>query len=377
MTDSKADPRRYRASRSTTARSTIDRFSPIEPRLRIQAAFDYAAAGLPCPADAYLAALESEDSKRNMGYALDIFAAFLSGGTFGRGQIPWHQLNAEHRDAVRGHLVERYQERISRGRRRANPVSVNNRLAAWRGVLRHAWDKGLMTTDEFQRVAKAPHLPGRREPKRRFVAEDALARIFRCCALDPNGAAGARDAALIALYFGCGMRRFEALSLFLGDIDMRQDGWIVTVIGKRNKERTLGIPIGAAGFIHRWLEHRGWQPGPLFCPIRKSGVLVPQPQPMTTKVGNNIVERRLLAAGVPRFSPHDLRATSTTILAGLLDLFQTMDWAGHEDANTTRGYVVQATNRAQEIAAKLHVPHFSDSGALIQLRWRDLQPPQG
>ena len=94
---------------------------------------------------------------------------------------------------------------------------------------------------------------------------------------------------------------------------------------------------------------------------------------MTTKVGNNIVDRRLLAAGVPKFSPHDLRATSTTILAGLLDLFQTMDWAGHEDANTTRGYVVAANNLAQEIAERLNVPHFDGDGPPSTLSWEKLR----
>jgi integrase len=50
---------------------------------------------------------------------------------------------------------------------------------------------------------------------------------------------------------------------------------------------------------------------------------------MTTKVGNNVVERCLLAAGVPIVSPLDLRTTSTTLLADLLDLFQTMARVGH------------------------------------------------
>lgn len=131
--------------------------------------------------------------------------------------------------------------------------------------------------------------------------------------------------AFLSLLFGCGLRRFEAIGLLLEDIDMRAGGWLVTVIGKRNKERTVGVPIGAAAFIRDWLELRGREPGPLFFPVRKDGVVVPQDKPMTTKVGNNIVDLRLPAAGVPTFSPHDLRATSNTILAGLLDLFQTMD----------------------------------------------------
>ncbi len=99
-----------RPSRHTKAKDTIKAFAPIKDRLRIDEAFDYEAQGLPCPAEAYLDSFESDDSRRNMGYALDIFAAFLSGGGLGRDQIPWHTLTAEHRDAVRGHLMERYEE---------------------------------------------------------------------------------------------------------------------------------------------------------------------------------------------------------------------------------------------------------------------------
>ena len=50
-----------------------------------------------------------------------------------------------------------------------------------------------------------------------------------------------------------------------------------------------------------------------------------------------------------------------------------MDWAGHEDANTTRGYVVTANNLAQEIVAKLNVPHFDREGPVSTLSWDDLR----
>ena len=80
-------PRR-RPSRHTKAKDTIAAFATIKDRLRIDEAFDYEAQGLPCPAEAYLDSFESDDSRRTMGYALDIFAAFLSGGGLGRDQIP-------------------------------------------------------------------------------------------------------------------------------------------------------------------------------------------------------------------------------------------------------------------------------------------------
>ena len=357
------------------AADSIGDYKPIPTRLAIREPFDYAAANMPSPAQSYLDGLESPDSKRNMGYALDIFAAFLSAGRIGRDQIPWHTLSADHRDEVRKHLLERYAERErSGGGSQANPLSVNARLIAWRQVLRHAWDKGLMSADAYRKAATVSIAKGERQQRRRFVPEEALTTLFRNCALDPNRAAAARDAALMSLLFGCGLRRFEAIALLLDDIDMRPNGWLLTVIGKRNKQRTVGVPIGAAAFVHDWLELRGRDPGPLFYPVRQNGVIVKGPQPMTNQVGNQIVDRRLKAAGVAKFSPHDLRATSTTILAGLINFFQTMDWAGHDDANTTRTYVVAAQNLAQEIASRLHVPYVAESGAESTPGWSELQP---
>jgi hypothetical protein len=149
-----------------------------------------------------------------MGYALDIFAAFLSGGALSRELIRWHPLTPEHRDAIRTHLVERYEERTPRGRRRSNPVSVNNRLAAWRGVLRHAWDKGLMTIEDLQRVSKVARLPGRREPKRRFAAEErSLSQQFRQWLDSKSSAARRRSAGRRAWIWG---RRCTDRSLSIG-----------------------------------------------------------------------------------------------------------------------------------------------------------------
>jgi integrase len=345
------------------ARDGIGDFEPVAKRLKVSEAFDYDAKDLPSPVRSYLDGLESPDSRSNMAYALDIFAAFLSGGEVEKEHIPWHELTAEHRDAVRAHLFDRYEDAGTRGRKSVSPSSINTRLTAWRQVMRHAWDKDLMSSADYRRVSQVQSVKGLREKKRRFVEEGDLEKVFRNCALDENRAAGTRDAAMLALLFGCGLRRFEAVSLLLEDIDRQKDGWLLHVIGKRNKERTVGVPVGAAAFVRDWLEIRGKGPGPLFYPVRKNGVVNFQERPMTSRVGNQIVDRRFEAAGVGKFSPQDLRATSTTILAGALKLFETMDWAGHEDANTTKGYATAAKKRHLEIAAKIHVPHLEPSAA--------------
>jgi site-specific recombinase XerD len=97
-----------------------------------------------------------------------------------------------------------------------------------------------MSAEAYQRAATVQGVLGERLQKRRFIPEDSLAKLFQSCSLDANRVAGARDAAIMALYFGGGLRRFEALSLFVDDIDPQPEGWLVTVIGKRNQQRSVG-----------------------------------------------------------------------------------------------------------------------------------------
>ena len=68
---------------------------------------------------------------------------------------------------------------------------------------------------------------------------------------------GARDAAVIALGYGAGLRRTEIAGLALQDPRMEGAGMVVRVVGKGAKERLVYLDNGAMEAIADYIEVRG------------------------------------------------------------------------------------------------------------------------
>ena len=75
---------------------------------------------------------------------------------------------------------------------------------------------------------------------------------------------GIRDAAVIALGYGAGLRRTEISGLALEDIRTEGAGMVVRVVGKGAKERLVYLDNGAMEAIADYIEARGRAPGSLF-----------------------------------------------------------------------------------------------------------------
>lgn len=85
------------------------------------------------------------------------------------------------------------------------------------------------------------------------------------CTDDPTSA-GPRDAAMIGLTYSGGPRRAEVVGLNVADYDAKT--WTVAIrSGKERKDRLTYIEAGAADVLTDWLDARGREPGPLFCPV--------------------------------------------------------------------------------------------------------------
>src|SRR5437870_7261931 len=97
-----------------------------------------------------------------------------------------------------------------------------------------------LDAETHARIRDVPGVRGSRLPAGREVPLKELARLFRACA--EAGGSGVRDAAALALLYGAGLRRSEAVAL---DIDSF-DGSHVRVLGKGNKERSVPVPAAAA-----------------------------------------------------------------------------------------------------------------------------------
>ncbi|MBV9578093.1 MAG: tyrosine-type recombinase/integrase [Chloroflexi bacterium] len=108
-----------------------------------------------------------------------------------------------------------------------------------------------------------------------------LDRLFQVCAVNRPPAGAARDAALLAVLYGAGLRRAEAVALDLADYDS-QCGTL-KVLGKGNKERLAHVGAGGRAALDEWIQLRGTEPGPLFWPVHRSGRIGP-PRRLSARV---------------------------------------------------------------------------------------------
>ena len=115
------------------------------------------------------------------------------------------------------------------------PGTCNQSLAAIRGALRVAWQDGSLDHGDYsRRVDALKSVPGSPAPGRVLTVAQ-VRDLFAACAADANGPAGARDAALIAVLFGLGLRRGEARAILAADLD--RAGGTLTVRGKAGRDR--------------------------------------------------------------------------------------------------------------------------------------------
>ena len=293
------------------------------------------------PARVYLARL-APGSRRAQAGALEVIARLLSADQVGAEALPWAELRYQHTQAARTALAGRYA-----------PATANRMLAALRGVLREAWRLGLLGAEELARATDLATVHGFRLPAGREVTPGELSTLFSLCAEDRNPTCGARDAAALALLYGAGLRRSEAVSRELTDFD-RETG-ALTVCGKGRKERTAYLDAGAREAIAVWLEYRGSERGPLLTPITRSGnVLI---RPLTAQAVRKALRRRSDAAGLREFTPHDLRRSFIShLLDRGADIATVQRMAGHAQVTTTARYDRRGEEAKQKASALLAVP---------------------
>lgn len=302
------------------------------------------------PVYVYLDERLAPGSRRTMREALDVIARELTDGAATWDSCPWAALRYEYTAGLPMRL-------LGRGYSRA---TVTKMLSALRGVLREAWRLGLMDAETYQRASDIRPPRGERLAPNvgRAITSGELRALFEACARDRNRAAGQRDAAMLALLYGCGLRRAELVALSLGDYDAATGR--LTVRGKGNKERTAYVAGGAIHALARWLEVRhpltDTPTSPVFVPITKGKRLVLRR--LTDQTVFDRLQRRASEAHIPPFSPHDMRRTFVgDLLDAGADIATVQQLAGHASVTTTARYDRRGERAKRGATALLHVPY--------------------
>jgi len=249
------------------------------------------------------------------------------------------------------HLVLRRYLAYLTTRGMARPT-IARKAAALRAFFGWLRKRGVITADPTRNL-RAPkgdrRLP--RVPKSAEVAA-LLDEGPEPPADDPLAVALAvRDAAVLEILYGAGLRISELCGLGPSDVDLR--GGLVTVLGKRSKIRRVPLGEAAIAAIRAYLDRgRTFLTGPASPPdalfLNRRG------KRLTPRDARRILERRLLTDG-RAISPHTLRhAYATHLLEGGADLRAVQELLGHADVATTQLYTHLTKDRLRAVYDATH-----------------------
>ena len=272
------------------------------------------------------------------GYCRDMagFLEFLAGYL---GETPNISVMKELKPSdFRAWLAARLRDGLSR-------TSLARAMSALRNFYRFL-DRTGRVHNQALAVVKVPK-PSKSVPKP-LNADDAVALLRRAAEIATEPWVGARDVAILALLYGCGLRIDEALSLDQGDVPTTD---VMTITGKGNKQRVvpiLPLVINAIDVYRTACPFPLDADRPLFYGSRGA------------RINAGIVQRtmRRLRAdlGLPETAtPHALRHSfATHLLAGGGDLRTIQELLGHASLSTTQRYTDVDIQRLVEVYDRAH-----------------------
>lgn len=256
---------------------------------------------------------------------------------------------------IRAYLSTLYERGLTK-------ASAARALAAIR-----SWFKWLASTGRLkQNVAALVSTP--RLPKHlpRVPSIEQMNRVVD--SVDDDAASWpARDAAILELLYGCGVRNAELTGLNLADIHWANEA--ILVRGKGQKQRYVPLGDAAAQALRVYLAERAAQLAAtvedgrprcdtpaVFLNLRLRGLEKGGQARLTTRSVGRIVKRIAILRGLSAdVHPHTLRhAFGTHLLEEGADLRAIQELLGHERLSTTQRYTQLTTAQLTQVYDKTH-----------------------
>jgi len=212
-----------------------------------------------------------------------------------------------------------------------------------------------MSAEDYHRAARLAPVIGETLPAGRELLAEEIASLIQNC-IEDRSPIGIRDAAIISLLFGAGLRREEITKLNLDDYDPQNAKLVVR--GKRSKQRITYLGDGAVAALTGWLEIRVQDIGPLFLSVKR-GMHLRQGRRLSPQSIYYLLKIRAKKAGVRPFTPHDLRRTFVSrLLDSGVDIAIVAKMAGHSNIQTTARYDRRPEEAKRRAANLLQIPYM-------------------
>lgn len=313
----------------TVSRLVLSTSEPVTPLVNVSPLNDVQA-----PVVLYLERL-APSSRQTMRYVLQDAADRLGVEDVTIDEFPWHQLQPGHITALVAAL-------------RADGYAPNTSslyVNAIRGVMNQAWQQSLITQDHLLKIRAVKAGGGTRLSKGRNLRRTLIRELMDVCAADPRPQ-GLRDAAIIAILYGSGMRKSESVNLELSQINVAERS--LQVMGKGNKELIKFAPAWAFEKVEAWLAFRrahlpeGVDDDDfLFNRIRRGNHITRER--ITKHAIYYIAKQRGKQVGV-NIMPHDFRRSFITRVIEEYDVSIAQKLAHHANIATTVSYDMRDDN---------------------------------
>jgi integrase/recombinase XerC len=231
--------------------------------------------------------------------------------------------------------VRRWVAQMNAGGRSGRGIALI--LSGWRGFYTWLGREALVKSNPVQDV-RAPKAP---KPLPKALSVDDAVQLAEFAEEEGDPWLEARDAAIVELLYGCGLRVGELVGLDV-QASGAAKGWIdlqageAHVLGKGSKRRSVPVGRKAIAALRHWLD------------VRDAAKLVAEPALFVSRHGRRLgaqaiwqrLKQRSLKAGLATpVHPHMLRHSfASHVLQSSGDLRAVQELLGHANIGTTQVY---------------------------------------
>lgn len=338
----------------------------------------------PCCAEFFRGVEHTTGALTRYGYALDLrlFMRFLMGTELCENLPSMDRIGYELLDMVTSDHIERFLEYVSFYPSESSDEEfeseyVSNgergkarKLSAVRAFYKYLYKKGRISSNPPSLV-EAPKLHEREIIR---LEPDEIVKLLDLIDSGEGLTSSqkrfheqtkVRDAAIVTLFLGTGMRISELVGINTDDIDFYQNEVRIVRKGGNQDILVFGAEVRSA-LIEYALRREGIEAE---CGHEKAFFLSLQKKRITVRAVEQLVKKYAkIAAPLKKISPHKLRSTyGTSLYRETGDIYLVADVLGHKDVNTTRKHYAALSQDRRRTAAEVIKLRDDEKAAITRL----------